>query len=251
MYWKADIKRTSEEQFVYGETRDDYLTGGFGTEGLFSYGGKDTLEGNSGNDIYFIDVENSNGSEIYDVKGQDYLLIADRDNLQNLADDLFFDPYFELRSPAIYDDYPIELSFPTSGIIGLQKIDNHLVVDLNRDDVAQRENDLTILDFFDGSGRATVRAVKRINNLGNIDLVNFFANSAQERLKDENFGENTVYRFFDSSSGVHFYTSDKNERNYIYDRLNNYIYELSHFNFEGIAYFALPREVQLILNNIW
>lgn len=216
---------TTEERFVYGETRDDYLTGGFGAEGLFSYGGRDTLEGNSGNDIYFIDVENSNGSKIYDIDGQDYLLIADRNNLQNLAENLFFDPDSDLRSPAIYNNYLIELYFPTEGTIGLEKIDNHLVIDLNRDGVAEIENDLTILDFFDGSGRATIRAVERINNVGSNGIVSFFANSARERLKNEDFGVNTVYRFYDRISGVHFYTSNKNERNYVYDRLDNYIYE--------------------------
>ena len=138
----------TEKQFVYGETRDDYLTGGFGREGLFSYGGKDTLEGNSGDDIYFVDVGTSNGSEIYDVDGQDYLIVANSENLQNLSDDLFFDPIRDLRSPTIYDDSLIELSFPTPGIIGLQKIDNYLVIDINRDGFAETENDLTILGFL-------------------------------------------------------------------------------------------------------
>lgn len=213
------------ERFEYGINRDDYLAGGFGAEGLFSYGDRDTLEGNSGNDFYFVDVEKSNGSEIYDVDGSDYLIVATSNNLQNLANDLFFNPIMDLRSPAIYNDSPIELSFPSPGKIGLQKIDNHLVIDINRDGVAEKANDLTILDFFDGSGRATRRAVERINNVNSNDIVTFFANSAQEQLKNEDFGENTVYRFYDRSSGVHFYTSDKNERNYVYDRLDNYIYE--------------------------
>ena len=215
----------TEEQFVYGETRDDYLTGGFGTEGLFSYGGQDTLEGNSGNDIYFVDVEKSNGSEIRDVNGQDYLIVAKSENLQNLSEDLFFDPYFDLRSPRIYEDSQIELYFPAAGTIGLERIDNHLVIDINRDGLAEIENDVTIFDFFDGSGRPTVRAVEGINNLGSYEIVEFFVNSAREQLKNEDFGEYTVYRFYDANSGVHFYTSDKNERNYVYDRLDNYTYE--------------------------
>ena len=215
----------TEEQFVYGETKDDYLTGGFGTEGLFSYGGQDTLEGNSGNDIYFVDVEKSNGSEIRDVNGQDYLIVAKSENLQNLSEDLFFDPYYNLRSPIIYEDSQIELYFPAAGTIGLDKIDNHLVIDINRDGLAEIENDVTIFDFFDGSGRPTVRAVEGINNLGSYEIVEFFVNSAQEQLKNEDFGEYTVYRFYDANSGVHFYTSDKNERNYVYDRLDNYTYE--------------------------
>ena len=231
----------TEKQFVYGETRDDYLSGGFGTEGLFSYGGRDTLEGNSGNDIYFVDVETSNGSEIYDSDGQDYLIVAKRENLQNLSDNLFFNPYMDLRSPEIYNDSPIELSFPTPGIIGLERINNHLVIDINRDGLAETENDLTILDFFDGSGRATRRAVERINNLGSNSIVSFFANSAREQLKNEDFGENTIYRFYNSDLGVHFYTSDKNERNYVYDRLNNYVYEGA--SYMGIAPNTAPESV--------
>ena len=77
--------------------------------------------------------------------------------------------------------------------------------------------------------------MERINNLDSNDIVAFIANSAQERLKNEDFGENTIYRFYDRSSGVHFYTSDKNERNYVYDRLDNYIYE-------GASYLGVDSE---------
>ena len=216
---------SAEEEFIYGEDRDDYLSGDIGTGALFSYGGRDTLEGYDGSDIYFVDVDKSNGSQIRDTNGRDYLIIAESENLQNLADGLFFDPYSDLRSSEIYDDYSIELSFPTPGKIGIERIDNHLIIDLNRDGVAEIENDLTIFDYFDGSGRATRRAIEKINNISSNEIVSFFANSAREKLKDEDFGDNTIYRFYDRHSGVHFYTADKNERNYVYDRLDNYTYE--------------------------
>ena len=223
---------SAEEEFIYGEDRDDYLRGDIGTGALFSYGGRDTLEGYDGNDIYFVDVDKSNGSQIRETDGQDYLIISESENLQDLADGLFFDPYSDLRSPEIYDDYSIELSFPTPEKIGIERIDNHLVIDLNRDGVAEIENDLTIFDYFDGSGRATRRAIEQINNISSSEIVNFFANSAREKLKDEDFGENTIYRFYDRHSGVHFYTIDENERNYVYDRLNNYTYESA--SYKGI-----------------
>ena len=35
----------------------------------------------------------------------------------------------------------------------------------------------------------------------------------------------TVYRFFNPAAGVHFYTADENERNYVRDNLNNYAFE--------------------------
>ncbi|MEM7595577.1 MAG: hypothetical protein AAF383_29430, partial [Cyanobacteria bacterium P01_A01_bin.83] len=215
----------SEEEFSYGEDRDDYLSGGFGNEGLFSYGGRDTLAGNSSDDIYFVDVNKSNGSQIREQDGQDYLIIAESENLQDLAGGIFFDPFVDLKAPEIYRDYLIELSFPTPGKIGIERIDNDLLIDLNRDGVAEIENDLTIFDYFDGSGRATRKAVERINNVYSDDIASFFVNSAREKFKDDDFGENTIYRFYDLNSGVHFYTADKNERDYVYDRLSNYTYE--------------------------
>ncbi|MGL6344322.1 MAG: hypothetical protein ACRC80_34895, partial [Waterburya sp.] len=211
------------EQFYYGETRNDQILGGFGGEGLLSFGGKDTLEGNSGDDFYFIDVNYSNGSKIYDEDGQDFLLIADRNNLQNLPDDNYFNFHISLSgNPNIFKDSVIELSLPRPGIIGLQKVENDLIIDLNRDGLVQLENDLTISQFFQDSGEAGRGAVEAINNIINTqDIINFFTVIPQV----EDFGDNTIYRFYDSNKGVHFYTTDKYERNYVVSKLFNYTYE--------------------------
>lgn len=48
-----------------------------------------------------------------------------------------------------------------------------------------------------------------------------------------------VYRFFETGAGVHFYTADENEKTFIEDNLPN-------FNFEGIAFNALPVEADII-----
>ena len=53
--------------------------------------------------------------------------------------------------------------------------------------------------------------------------------------------ENTipVYRFFEPNLGIHFYTAEESERVFVEDNLDNY-------NFEGIAFYALPAEPSVI-----
>ncbi len=220
---------TDEDEFLDGGVSNDSLEGGLGDDGLFGFGGRDTLAGGLGNDEYFINFGTGGGSEILDTGGEldNFFLVAQNTDIQTLADNYDSDSYLNLRAnPNIYGDSAIELSFPTQGIIGLEKSGNNLIIDLNRDGVAQPADDLTIFNFFNESGEAGTGKIERINNIIDTqDIVDFFANSARERLKDEDFGENTIYRFYDANSGVHFYTSDKNERNYVYDRLDNYTYE--------------------------
>lgn len=48
-------------------------------------------------------------------------------------------------------------------------------------------------------------------------------------------GSIPVYRFFNPSLGVHFYTPNAAERDFVEDNLPNY-------ELEGIAYYALPLE---------
>ena len=220
---------TDEGEFLDGGVSNDSLEGGLGDDGLFGFGGRDTLAGGLGNDEYFINFETGGGSEILDAGGEldDFLLVAQNTDLQTLANNYNSDSYLNLRANSnIYGDSAIELSFPTQGIVGLEKLGNNLIIDLNRDGVARPADDLTIFNFFDESGEAGTGKIERVNNIIDTqDIVDFFANSAREQLKDEDFGEHTIYRFYDANSGVHFYTSDKNERNYVYNRLDNYTYE--------------------------
>ena len=220
---------TDEGEFLDGGVSNDSLQGGLGDDALFGFGGRDTLEGGLGNDEYFIDLETGSGSEILDTGGEldDFFLVAQNTDIQTLSNNYNSDLYLDLRAnPNIYGNSAIELSFPQPGIIGLEKSGNDLIIDLNRDGIAQAADDLTIFNFFNESGEAGTGKIERINNIIDTqDIIDFIANSAQEQFKNENFGEHTIYRFYDGNSGVHFYTSDKNERNYVYDRLDNYTYE--------------------------
>ena len=217
-----------------GGINDDYLQGGSGDDGLFGFSGRDTLEGGFGDDLYLkiLDPSTENGGEILDTGGEldTFFLITHNTDIEALNDSYHSNDKNIVTDPNIYGDALVELSFPQQGIIGIEKSDNDLIIDLNRDGIAQSADDLTIYNFFNDSGQAGTGKIERINNIIDTqDIIDFVANSAKEQLKNENFGEHTLYRFYDANSGVHFYTSDKNERNYVYDRLNNYTYEGASF----------------------
>ena len=220
---------TDEAEFIDGSVEDDYLQGDAGDDSLFGFGGSDTLVGGVGDDIYFIDLETGRDSQIIDSEGtiDDLYIVARNTDLQTLADNFNSDSFLELRAnPDIYGDAAIALSTPQAGIIGLEKEGTNLIIDINRDGFAVPQNDLTIVDFFDESGGVGNGQVERINNILNPEeIINLVANSAKEQFKNENDSDLTVYRFYNSSLGVHFYTNDKFERNYIFDNLDNYTYE--------------------------
>ena len=52
-------------------------------------------------------------------------------------------------------------------------------------------------------------------------------------------GSIPIYRFYEPTLGTHFYTEDEAEMISVRDHLTNY-------NYEGIAYYALPIEDSLV-----
>lgn len=46
-------------------------------------------------------------------------------------------------------------------------------------------------------------------------------------------GSIPIYRFFEPTIGVHFYTPNQSERDFVKNELGNY-------NYESIAYYAIP-----------
>ena len=134
------------------------------------------------------------------------------------------------NDPATYGDSAIELSLPEEGIVGLFKSETDLIIDLNRDGVAEPADDLTVSDFFDAEGNPGSGFIEFINNVDSPDIIDFFAEQPISGVEGDD-GETTVYRFLNNNSGVHFYTGDENER----DAVQN----LDNFSFEGESYNAL------------
>ena len=220
---------TNESEFIDGTTNNDYLQGNSGDDSLFGFGGSDTLVGGVGDDTYFIDWETGANSRIIDSEGtvDDLYIFARNSDVQTLSDNFNSDSFLDLRrDSSIYGDSAISLSTPKAGIIGLEKSGNNLIIDTNRNGFAIAQEDLTIVDFFTESGAVGNGRIERINNILNLeDIVDVVANSAKERFKTEDNNNRSIYRFYNSSLGTHFYTSDRFERDYVYDHLDDYAYE--------------------------
>lgn len=170
---------------LYGEEGDDLLLGGAGNDILFGgdirestdlgtvfVGGRDTLVGGAGDDAYFVSLNEGGGSEISDSSGDLDLLFIETQNTtlfsgEEITLDLIFDP-------DTYGDAAIELSSPQENAVGLSKSGTELIIDINRDGVAQPLEDLTILNFFDEGGNPGAGFIEQINNVSGSQITDFF-----------------------------------------------------------------------------
>ncbi len=236
------------DDLLFGFGGNDNLSGGPGNDTLFgggqgettiSVGGSDTLAGGEGDDFYGISLEAGGGSVIQDVQGNNngVLIFAgntDVASLASLADLSTIDEINEgvnlFNDPNTWGDAAIEISSPQQGIVGLEKSGTDLIVDLNRNGVAEADNDLTIVNYFDEQGNLGAGVPIVLNNIietEHQDVVDFFAANSTP-INSEDSGT-TVYRYFNTDTGVHFYTANEEERNFIEDELTN-------FQGEGASY---------------
>jgi peroxidase len=159
-----------------GNTLNNIIKGNAANNILSGGTGKDTMIGGAGNDVYQLNA-NSLGSEIQDSAGSDSLLLT---NLE------------------------ITLSNPQAATIGLAKVGNDLIVDLNRDGVANADNDVKVTNFFNTEGKAGTGFVETINNLSGAQIVDYFTPEPVLQLAK-------VHRFYQYQKGCHLYTSDQTE----------------------------------------
>ena len=190
-----------------GYQGDDFLSGGEGDDFIFGMSGQNILEGGNGNDAYQLDLAAA-GSEVRDSSGLDYLFMSSDDINLNSVD---------LEDPNSFGAGKITLTQPQPGIIGLEKIDNDLLIDINSDGVVNPQDDLKIANFFASTGAAGGGFIEGINNILGSQVIDYFA--ANEDKAD------TIHRFFRGDLGSHFYTADKTEKQFIIDNMPQYSYE--------------------------
>lgn len=223
-----------------GNSGNDTLYGGGQDEALpdVLVGGSDTLKGGEGDDFHVIFLATGGGSVIQDVQGsKSVFIVAENTNIASLTSvedastiDGTNQVFDLLNDPNNWGDAAIEISSPQQGIVGLEKSDTDLIVDINRDGVAEADNDLTIANYFDGQGNLGTGVPLVLNNIigtEHQEVVDFFASNSTPI--DGEDSETTVYRFFNTDTGVHFYTASEKERNFIEDELTN-------FKGEGASY---------------
>ena len=230
-----------------GSAGDDVIRGGLGNDSIsgggdfglafFSSGGKDTLAGGAGDDIYAIAQAASDGTVVQDeADNNSVFMVSENSDVAGLiaaVDGSLSEPEaIELfTNPATWGDALIELSAPQSGIVGIERSGTDLVIDINRDGIAQSENDLTIANYFDEAGNIGSGVPLRVNNLSNPQEVVSFLSSNPPETNPGDGGDDsgtTVYRFFNNNAGVHFYTASATERDVIAG--------LENFTAEGASY---------------
>ena len=223
---------------INGDIGDDVLSGGGGGDlaSLYSVGGRDTLVGGEGVDSYYVSLTTSGGSEIQDsnsiadFNSIDVLAIlasnTDTEAISNTGISNTDALNTVISDPNTWGDSAIELSLPQPGIVGLQRSETDLIIDLNRDGNAESQNDLTVVDFFDEQGQRGDGHIDLINNINDTQaIIDFFEAGEAELI--ENLGESipgTVYRFLNNDTGVHFYTAGETERDAV-ALLDNYTFE--------------------------
>ncbi|MEO1801043.1 MAG: hypothetical protein AAFR62_11575 [Cyanobacteria bacterium J06629_2] len=83
------------------------------------------------------------------------------------SDSLFdLNDYLELvTDPTSFGDSAIKIALPEAGIVGIEQVGTSLIIDLNRDGIADTQDDLTIADFFDEDGQLGSGSIAQINNI--------------------------------------------------------------------------------------
>jgi Ca2+-binding RTX toxin-like protein len=180
------LKGNAGDDFIFSGSGDDLVSGGDGNdflygggqgEAFFTMGGSDTLTGGKGKDSYYVSLENSGGSVIKGESADSIVQItAENTDVNSIVSTGIADIVELFSDPNTWGDAAIELSSPKKGIIGLEKSGTDLIIDINRDGVAEASDDLAITNYFDDQGDLGKGAPLFINNIINQqDIVDFFA----------------------------------------------------------------------------
>ena len=192
---------------ITGGNLDDTIVGGAGDDTIVGGAGDDTIVGGTGND----DIEGGAGiDDITAGPGDDLVRVGLRDNitLGDGKDRILVDHPDDFNSetlPNIADFQPGEDS------ISVFAVDNPV-------EVAVYDIGSGII-FLDG------REVVQLDE--GLVLEEDDVELSGNDLPPSNFNSNglTVYRFFDPTSGGHFYTVDEIEKNFVQENLDNYTFE--------------------------
>lgn len=209
---------------------DNVVTGGEGNDTLIVEEGEgNVLSGGEGRDVFRLNLiaeTSGNPNQITDFQpGRDRLII-DSDSLN---EELVYDASSGIVSSGDREvaQLPtgLNISLGDLELIGANNSNEGLIVYrfLNRDTGVH-------LYTADENERDSVQ-----NNLANYEF-----EGASFAAVDPLTGNSTavpVYRFFNRDTGVHLYTIDENERDFIQENSSN-------FNFEGEAFYAYAEQVE-------
>ena len=212
------------DDLILGGEGGDIIFGGVGADTLRGEGGVDTLVGAEGNDV----LEGQAGDVFNGGVGNDTYTVSVGEALGTQIADAGGDSDSLTLTNAEGVSYELFTVDPRPNLTGIKKSRTDLQVDLDQNGILDPNNDLTIFNFFTEEGELGSGAVEQVANLSSDDILNY-------TQSDLIANGSTVYRFFNPSAGVHFYTASVGERDFVQNNLDNYTYE-------GESYIGAPHD---------
>ncbi|MEM7591887.1 MAG: hypothetical protein AAF383_10280 [Cyanobacteria bacterium P01_A01_bin.83] len=208
---------------VVGGTGDDLLEGEAGDDTFFGGAGNDEIAGGAGND-----------ASVYFGLRSDYEVVIEDNGTATVTGVALenFEAGADLSEAEIFTDSLTDVEIVLFN-------DGEIIVETGEFVAFPLEDaDLPVYEFFRTDTQTqfyTTSEVERdfiVENLPQYELegTSFFGVTPPE-VGDNLAGLTPVYRFFNTNSGVHLYTADENEKNFIVENLDNY-------SLEGTPYYG-------------
>ncbi|MCC0175804.1 hypothetical protein I4641_02260 [Waterburya agarophytonicola K14] len=248
---------------LVGQAGADTLVGGNGSDTLVAEGGGDVLSGGLNNDTFILNLDRIDGGvEIIEEAGPgDVLQILDADGapveislsnprpgglgIKKSGRDLLLDidqngilnPEQDLT---ITDFYSQDGSFSGGSVEQINNVNREQIINYTQS--PEVTEGAPIYRFFirdQGVHFYTPSEVERDSIIENLPRYEFEGEAYVGVPQDEDLltGAKPVYRFFNTSTGVHLYTIADVERDSIIENLPNYTYE-------GITYHGYDTQVE-------
>lgn len=236
----SQINGTDVSDLINGLSGDDQINGGDGDDILIGAEGNDTLVGQGGRDTYIggegADVLIGEVGEVFNggAASDTYLISVDfnEDTSATLInDDRGLNDVLQLTTGTGEDATPVELTLldPNPSFIGVKKSGTDLIIDLDQDGIIDPERDLNIANYFTEDGQLGEGAIEQVANLTSEEILDY---ATSEPIAEGS----TVYRFFNPSVGVHFYTASEGERDFVQENLSDV------YDFESASYVGAPHD---------
>ena len=218
------LEGSENADIITGGNLDDVLNGIAGNDTIAGGGGNDVILGDDGSDVLSGEEGNdtinggSGENEILGGDGDDVLIVSANQNVFREASILTGgegEDTFQLnfnQSPDTIEQQTVAINQITDFTPGEDKI---VIQGLQSDADPVYDSDTGILSLDD----LDIAQLSAGLNIREEDI------EVADNNNNGNDGESTVYRFYDSSVGVHFYTADEAERDAVQANLTNYSFE--------------------------
>ena len=217
----ATVNTISDD--LVGGSGNDTIIGGSGDDDIFGDAGNDSLAGGEGGD----NLNGGEGNDIAIFSGlrADYEIVVEGDSAT-----VTNDARNDLTSIETirFDDGDFN---PANGEF------------TPADNLADEADGVPVYRFFRTDTQTqfyTTTDVERESVIANLpqyepEGISFIGADVPET--DELTGTSPVYRFFNTSTGIHLYTADENERAFVEENLDNFV-------FEGTPYYGYDTQVE-------